>query len=178
MYNIYDRSEVIREIKRYLYTISTNTRKEIGRTTIDSYYDNETAQIIKNYQRAIGIQDNGVVDYITFQNLANEYLQINKAKTNRQTLITGNGFPLTRGMANEDIRILNIIITSLREIYKELPFVGNSNYFSRNTEKAVYQLREIFMMNKSGEVDSELFDRMLIEIDAENRKKKTNDLKV
>ncbi len=178
MYNINDKSEVIKEIKRYLYAISTTTRPEIGRTTIDGYYDKETERIIKNYQRAIGIPENGIVDYITFQNLADEYLKITKKNNTRQTLLLPTGFPLSRGMANEDIRLINIIITSLREIYKELPFVGASNYFSKNTERAIHLLREIFMMRDSGEVDSELFERMIIEIDTENRKKKTNDLKV
>ena len=177
MYNINDKSEVIKEIKRYLYAISTTTRPEIGRTTIDGYYDKETERIVKNYQSAIGILESGVVDYITFQSIADEYLKIKENEELRQTLLLPTGFPLSRGMASEDVRLINILISALREIYKDIPFVGNSNYFSRNTERAVRLLREIFIMRDSPEVDTELYNRMIIEVDAENRKKKTNDLK-
>lgn len=177
MYNISNRNEVIREIKRYLYLITTTTREDIGRTTIDSYYDKPTAQIIRNYQRAKGLKESGIVDYITFQGLANEYLEIKCEMEKRKTLLEPTGFPLSRGMANDDIRLINLLISSLREIYPDLPYVGSSNYFSKNTERAVHILREIFMMEDDNKVDNKLFERMVIEIDAENRKKKTNDLK-
>ena len=64
MYNISDRNEVVREIKKYLYLISTTTREEIGRTTIDSFYDEATAEIIRSYQRATGINESGIVVFI------------------------------------------------------------------------------------------------------------------
>ncbi len=176
MYNIANRGEVIREIKTYLYYISTTTRDNIGRTTIDEIYDNTTADIIRSFQKELGIEETGVVDYITFKYLSEEYIEILKSKELRSTIVEPSGLPLSRGMSNDDVRILNILISSLKNIYKDLPYVSGS-YFSKNTERAIQMLREIFMLEDSKEVDAVLFDRMIVELDTEERKRKTNELK-
>ncbi len=177
MYNITNRNRTVREIKKYLYFVAEYGYPEMPKTTIDGIFDEETANSVKGFQRAVGISETGVVDLITFNLLYAAYKRIVDEKTSRGYIITDNGFPLMPGDINEDVRVAHTLISELGRIFTELQSVGNSNYYSKKTESAVRQLRKIFMLKDEPFIDKILFARMIAELDAHKRNKKTNDLK-
>ena len=60
MYRTGDRQAAIREIKKYIYVISTKVYPEIERTTIDGQYDEPTREAVKAFQSKVGITADGV----------------------------------------------------------------------------------------------------------------------
>ena len=177
MYNITNRSRAVREIKKYLYFVAEYGYPEMPKTTIDGIFDKETANSVKGFQKAVGISETGIVDLITFNHLYSAYKRIVDDKMTRDYVITDNGFPIMPGDINEDVRVVHTLISELGRIFTELQSVGNSNYYSKRTENAVHQLRKIFMLNDEPFIDKILFERMIAELDAHKRNKKTNDLK-
>ena len=76
MYDITDKKEIVREIKKYLYAISTSTYPEIKRGTVDGIYDQETEDSVKRFQEIKGLPITGVVDFMTFNAISEEYEEI------------------------------------------------------------------------------------------------------
>ena len=79
MYRTNDKQQAIREVKKYLYVISTKVYPQIGRTTIDGQYDPATRDAVRAFQRIKGLTENGEVDIETFNALYDTY---RKAKDN------------------------------------------------------------------------------------------------
>ena len=177
MYNIADKNEVIREIKKYLYAISTNTYPEIGRTTIDGFYDKETADSVRRFQEIKNLGADGIVDYLTFLALYAEYKSIIDKENTKDYIVEDSGLPIVFGDLSEDVRALHILINQLRNVHKEIASVGTGSYYSKRTEAAVRELRKIFGMQDGVGVDAILFNRMIAELDAHKRNMKTDDLK-
>lgn len=177
MYNIADRNSVVKEIKKYLYFVAEYAYPEIPKTTIDSKYDAETANSVRGFQRAVGLKETGEVNLATFNLLYAEYKRVKDDKTTADYIITDAGFPIMPGDISEDVRAIHAVINELAQIHTEIEGVGNSNYYSKRTENAVYDLRKIFMMNDAPFIDKILYFRMLEELSAHKRNKNTADLK-
>lgn len=177
MYDITNKKEVIREIKRYLYLVSEYVYPEIGRNTVDGIYDRSTEESIKKYQAIKGLTQTGNVDYETFTLL---YSDFDKARAEMQAtgyVLTDDGFPISFGDMNEDVRVIHGIIGELRSVFTELYDVGSGSYYSKRTAKSVRMLREIFGFPSGEHIDEPLYLRMLAEIKAHKRNKQTDDLK-
>lgn len=177
MYDITNKSEVVREIKRYLYLVSEYLYPEIGRNTIDGIYDSQTAESVKKYQKAKMLKETGEVDYETFKYLFSDYDGVRKMLNAKGYVLTDNGFPISFGDMNEDVRIIHCMIGELKQVYTELYDVGNGSFFSKRTAASVRMLREIFGFESGEHVDEALYQRMKIELDSHKRNTRTNDLK-
>lgn len=176
-YDITDQKQVVREIKKYLHAISTHTYPEITRGTVDGIYDNETRASVKKFQALQGLPETGVVDYITFLTLADEYGSIKTADALPDSLIEYQSFPMIYGDMSEDVRLLNMMITELSKIYKSIGAVGSDNYYSKRTVKAIKEIEKIFNLEITGITDAILYDRIKEELNSHKRNRKTDDLK-
>lgn len=176
MYDITNRKEVVREIKRYLYLVSEHLYPEIGRNTIDGIYDRATAESVKKYQTKMMLPVTGEVDYETFTLLFRDFDSVRTKLNEDGYLLTDAGFPISLGDMSEDVRIIHALIGELREVFRELYDVGVGSYYSRRTVESVKMLRKIFGFRDGEHVDEQLYRRMLEEIRAHKRNKQTNDL--
>ena len=177
MYDISDRSEAIREVKRYLYFISEYVYPEIGRNTIDGIYDPSTKESIKKYQAIKSIPATGLVDYKTFTLLFEDFDNARSKAQSPGYVLTDEGFPISFGDMNEDVRIIHGIIGELRLVFTELYDVGNGSYYSKRTAESVRMLRKIFGFPPGEHIDEQLYNRMIKELKAHKRNTWTNDLK-
>ena len=176
MYNITNKSDAVKEIKRLLFGVSQKLYPSIPRTTIDGIYDEETRKAISAFQAINGLNSSGETDLATFTALYDDFKAVENEFYGRDYIISADGFPLCRGDMSEDVRALHIIINELAKTYRELENVGTGSYYSRKTQRAVSYLQRIFMLEESGELDRHLYERMLKEIDSVRRsdKKPTN----
>ena len=165
MYRTNNKKAAIKEMKKYLYTLSQTTFPTVQRTTVDGFYDNETREAVKDFQRIMSLEETGVVDYKTFSSIYSQYLlALEKEKPSK---ITSSGsFPLSRGDMNEDVRILNVYINELSKIYSGVNYVGTSNYYSDDTATAILSLTKLFMLDETDVTDRALMERIIY--DAKN----------
>ena len=177
MYNIQDKQEVTREIKRYLYEVGHALYPMMKRTTVDGIFDAETGEVVRDYQKTKGLPINGTVDYLTFLALAEDYKRVCQDLTAQDAILTGDPFPIGRGAYSDDVRVINLLLHELSDEYRSLCPVNRGGYYSAYTAAAVRELRKIFMMDISDEVDKKLYNRMLTEIDTLHRNKRQGDLK-
>ena len=177
MYDITNRKETIREIKKYLYAISTHTYPEIQRGTVDGIYDEETRDSVKRFQKIKSLEPTGIVDYPTFMALADEYEEILYESALSDSLIEYQSFPMIYGDMSEDVRLVNMMINELGNTYRVIGDVGNGSFYSKRTVKAIEKLEEIFGYEITGVTDARLYTRIKEELNSQKRIRRTDDLK-
>ena len=166
MYALNDTRSAIAEVQRFLYLISNTNYPEVPRVAIDGIWGKETEDSIIEFQRISGNEITGVVDYPTFEALYKAYSEAESEFYKRDFLITDEGFPLTPNKMNDDVLLLHTIILEIQKTYDYLTEVNKSAYYSETTEKAVMELQEIFGMEKTGDVDAVMFERLMLELDS------------
>lgn len=172
MYPLLDKKAAINEIQLFLNVISRE-QEEIPRIGIDGIYGEETRNSVLAFQELMGIEKTGTVNFETYTALYNEYILITEKKTARKYLLTDNGFPISFGMQNEDVQIINLMLSELGSTYTEIGDVPNSKYFSESSRNATMQLQKTFDLPVTGEIDAILFERMKTELDALKRLRET-----
>lgn len=166
MYALNDKRSAIIEVQRFLYLISNTTHPTVPRVAIDGIWGTETEAAVIEFQRISGKETTGKVDYETFELLYSAYSAAKSDFYERKFLITSQGFPLTKNMINNDVLVLHLMILEIQKTYDYLTEVTKSTYYSETTEKAVMELQEIFGIEPSGEVDAEMFQRLVLELDS------------
>ena len=166
MYRLDDENAAVAEVQRFLYMLSTTTSPDIPRVAVDGIWGAETADAVIAFQRMQGLEENGKVNYETFEALYYEYTVALSDIESRSYLISYQGFPLKRNMMNDDVLLLHLIITEIQKEYGYLTEVSKSTYYSETTEKAVVELQGIFGIEESGEVDADTFSRLIFEMDS------------
>ena len=172
MYRINDRQEAVREIKKYLYVVATRAYPEIGRTTIDGQYDEETRRSVKRFQKIIGLPDTGAVDIDTFSALYDVYRREKENFYARDYIIEPTEFPIGIGCKGENVRALHILINELAREHPEVSDVGAGSFYSSHTAESVRAIERAYGLDESGAVDKALFSRMLKELEAIRRRDK------
>ncbi len=172
MYRTNDRQAAIREIKKYLYVISTRVYPKIGRTTIDGQYDEPTRESVKAFQKIKGLPVHGEVDIDTFNELYDVYRTARDDFYARDYVVEDTDFPIGIGHTGEDVRALHILINELAAHHVDVDDTGTGSYYSARTAKAVQSLRRAYGLEESDEVDKIMFSRMLMELEAIRRRDK------
>jgi len=160
MYNIENKIEAIKEVQRLLGINQTGT------------YDEKTTEAVNKIQKSYNLTQTGITDYVTFKAILVEYKTRNLINDKDISILFNPDFPYALGDFDGNVGHINSVIRDIFTDYtieSKLPF---GNYYGKDTENAVIQLRKIFMMNESAGVDAPLFKRMIMERDAIELKKR------
>ena len=170
MYELLDKSAAIREIQKFLFVISDKVNNKVPRVSIDGIYGEETKNAVLIFQNLYDIDGDGTVDKITFDKMYVLYRDALEEAIGRDYIITDNGFPISVGTQSTDVIYIHLLINELSKTYRDIEKVDvRSSYFSDISKKAVNDLEEIFRIDKKGEVDAVLLERMEAEIDSIRR---------
>ena len=90
-------------------------------------------------------------------------------ETVKDFVITQAGFPIKTGDQNDDVLIINIMLTELKNTFTEITPVVKSTYYSKATELAVKDLQKRMRLFENGEVDEIFYQRMKEELLASDR---------
>ena len=166
MYKTYENDEAVKEVQTYLHFIS-DKYGDIPRVSIDGIYGEETAVAVRSFQKSRGLLGDGIVDFSTFEALYSEYSAIEKERLMSGYLLSSQGFPFKYGDYGNDILHINSALDELKSTYSEIEVEINKSYFGESTENSVRYMQSVFQMEADGIVDEVLYERMLLEIEAE-----------
>ncbi len=158
MYHINDKNGAVREVQKYLLTIS-QTEEYLPHITVDGIYNEDTKLAVISFQHEMGLNETGKTDRETFDLLFSEYVRINESNDHEKNILNIKDFPLKRGSSGSDVAVLN---THIRELSAYYPDLGEpaSDYFSSVTEDSVKLLQEYFLEDITGFADIKLFERI------------------
>ena len=162
MFKIHDRVSAVRRIQEYLRLINDRLDCKLPVIAIDGIYGEETRLAVMAFQAMRGILESGVVDSVTNEAIYNAYLKATESEVKSQ--FSNSDFPVSYGSNSRSVEAINRILKDLTEIYKDIPSADRGSYFGFNTRAAVEAYEAITGRTPSGIVDSELYNRMVREV--------------
>ncbi len=142
-----DKPAFIKEIQRFLMSVTKEGDALIHETGV---YDERTKLAVKGFKEANGLTPDSVVDYETFELLYIEHAK-SPMKKKRE---------LSKGDRGEDVLELNMLLKGVGNDYSEFTDFPHSDYFSVNTERGVFYMKERFGMEADATADG-IFDERL-----------------
>ena len=155
--------EAIKNLQTYLRAISFFD-KRIPRVPIDGIYESETQRAVEAFQRTRGLPESGIVSKATWDAVYEEYLEIKKA-TERQPSpsffpTTPSNYASKMGEKSSFVAVVQLILRELSAIFDEIPELTVDGVFGPETKKAVEKFQRISLLEPTGEVDLETYNRL------------------
>ncbi len=172
MYRIDNTAFAIREIQRFLLTVS-QIQPIFPDVAVDGIFGEETRLAVKEFQRLYLLPQTGSVDKDTFNALFLEHSRILDARDSRNEILGKEDFPLKLGSWGENVTILHAMLSQLGEYY-DLSQNPTGDFYSRETETVIKQLQQLFMTEIDGETDELLWKKIRTELKAREKFKKDN----
>ncbi len=164
MYELLDKGAAVREVQKYLHTVSDRIDPEIPRIAVDGVWGDETEEAVNVFKRKYGLSEGARVDLETFDLLYSLYKGELDDIDAEDNYICCEGFPLSVGVQNHDVTVLHSILSELRREYPTVSRAPRGNYYSDDTARAVSDMQRIFGYGEDGITDKFLFYRLLDEL--------------
>ena len=148
MYLISNKPEAIRQVQNFLGI------NESGK------YDDKTKEEVIAFQITNNLEPSGTVDYKTFVLLRKKHNNNMLLKKVNNIIPFKNEFPYKRGDSGYAVEILNAMLASVIDKYELNILRPRGNYYNQRTEKAVYLLRELFLLPQSTEIDEKFYEKL------------------
>lgn len=144
----------VRQIQQFLRGIA-NKNKKIPPVYPDGIYGPETANAVRVFQTEYGLPVTGEVNESTWNNLILEYEKETKS-TNPPEFIApfpSATYVLKKGDYGYLVYIIQIMLNSMADKFKNLPNVEINGNFDESTEEAVKTFQNLSKLEETGIVD-------------------------
>lgn len=134
----------IKELQTYLRNIASNDSR-IRAVGIDGIYGEETRQAVRDFQSAYGLDVTGVVspsDFEAIVTVHNEFLRKNAPHRAIQ-VVHDPDVIIKFGDSNDAVYFLQIMLSALSQIYKNIPTPNITGIYDEQTERAALSFKRI-----------------------------------
>lgn len=153
----------VRELQ-YFLTFVGIFNDYIPRLSIDGIYGEATANAVRAFERAYGLEITGRVTPEVWDSLYSAYRGM-LASLNEGALpsdiVLYPGTPLRLGSSGDDVRALQEYLDYIAETYTELPSPTPDGVFGNETARAVTAYRQLFGIAETGAVGSITWNSIL-----------------
>jgi len=150
MYRIDDKVGAIKEVQRLLNLNQTGL------------FDKKTREAVLDAQAKYRLAETGVVDYLTFTLIAENYRN-EKSNLWSSDYLLNPRFPYVIGDMGENVLSINEALQVVLNDYTYEGIMPKGRYLNDNTIQGAKFLRKLFGMNESNEIDEELMSRIMKE---------------
>lgn len=146
--------DAVFEMQGYLRNIG-RLDSDISRVVPDGIFAEETTAAVKSFQKKYGMEETGVVDFETWENIKDKNAQaVFIASEPVQVVhITNEDLPLVKGMDNTLIYTLHLMLNNIAEKYNNFSSLPIQSLFDENTEREVKRWQRVISHNENGQVD-------------------------
>ncbi len=155
-----DESIYVREFQYFLNVLGENLAV-IPPVAIDGVFGEATENAVRAFQSAYGLPVTGIVDEATWVDLYNAYrgiLNSSAQYVNGVPVALFPGYLLVFGMQGDEVRLLQEYLSTLSEVYTEIPPVEGNGIFGSATRSAVQAAQSLFGLPVTGIVDALTWD--------------------
>ncbi len=147
-------SVFVRELQYYLAVIGAYY-ESVDPVEITGYFGEKTENSVKSFQRVFGLEQTGIVDRRTWNDLYRAYQGIVEAvPVGDEDIVLYPGTVLKEGSSGEYVKILQEYLTFIHQSYPNIPAVNNTGYFGPITRNAVTAFQNQFGLNPVGYVSA------------------------
>ncbi len=150
----------IRVIQFYLDFIAT-FNDFIPSIQIDGVFGPGTENAVRAYQQAYGLPITGTVNRETWDSMYELYFSILNTLPPDYLGMSITPYPgevLYRGSSGESVRTLQTYLSTISDVYNEIPKVAVTGYFGNDTEEAVLAYQNLFGLEARGVVGPETWN--------------------
>ena len=146
---------------QYLLSLVGAYEEEIPLIDIDGDFGPSTESAVKAFQRNYGIEETGIVDYPTWDQLYRAYIGILESLP--VGYFGGDTLPypgsvLRIGSRGDSVRALQEYLNFISNSYTGVPKIDVDGVYGTATENAVRAFQRTFGLNESGIVSAQLWD--------------------
>jgi peptidoglycan hydrolase-like protein with peptidoglycan-binding domain len=127
----------------------------IPSVAIDGVFGASTEQAVKDVQRTLGLEVDGVVAELTWNAIYNAYLGIIQGIPIQYTegnILPYPGYLLRLGSESEVVRVLQEYLNYIARSFPEVPEVNPTGYFGNRTQEAVIAVQNLVDLPANGVV--------------------------
>lgn len=147
MQNIY-----VKELQYYLAVIGAYYQNVMP-VEITGYFGEQTENSVKSFQRVFGIEQTGIVDRRTWNDIYRAYQGIvDSVPLDDEDIVLYPGIVLKEGSTGEYVKILQEYLTLIHQSYPNIPAVNNTGYFGPITRSSVTAFQNQFGLPPVGYV--------------------------
>ena len=161
MYRINDKTEAKRRVQNYLRAVSPGVF-----VAPSGVFDENTRLALIAFQEKMNLEPSGMVDLDTFEMLFSEYSLINMKKRVEESIPGAAHFPLSIGDMSEIIFSINNNLARMLDYYGIIHRLRASSFYSQETAQAVRELRRIYMLEDSENIDEIFYFRLINDLDS------------
>ncbi len=127
---------------------------------ITGFYDRQTEDSVRSFQRVFGLPQTGIVDRTTWEDIYRAYIGIAESipvdTSNAPILYPGT--ILREGTTSDYVRILQEYLSFIHETIPEIPAVRNTGYFGPLTRAAVLAFQRYAGLPENGVAGAATWD--------------------
>ncbi len=156
-------SDAVRNLQTYLRLISFYDQR-IERVPIDEIYGSDTQKAVASFQRTRSLPETSVVDKRTWDAIYNEYSDLMRktveAPPPRIFPSVEYGYEVSRGEKSSFVAIIQLMLRELGALFDAFETVEVDGIYGEETERAVREFQRAAMLEESGSVDLETYNRL------------------
>lgn len=164
-YRIDNDAEPVREIQRYLLEVA-HVDDRIPKVTIDGHYGDTTRNAVKAFQNTEGMEETGIVDFLTWGSLYQRHTDIRGSREEVSDFPHSDDFDLHLGDTGVAVVVLQALLTEFAAIYPNVVRPAITGQYGLATADAVRVMQRNYGLWADGIVSVTLWNRMLRDYDA------------
>jgi peptidoglycan hydrolase-like protein with peptidoglycan-binding domain len=154
----------IQNLQRYLRQLALYDNS-IPSLAIDGIYGAETRAAVIAFQRAAGLPETGIVDYTTWLQLFDAYMESVLRYEEPQCFSPFPRFPIgySVGIGNREflVEIIQYMLNELSVWFDDLPRNNQGGVFDEDTENGVRLFQGVHLLPTTGRVDRATWEAMV-----------------
>lgn len=151
-YTDYQKREHIRELQKFLHTISIFDAA-VPRIIPDGIYGPETADAVRIFQGKNGLEPNGEVSRATWEAAAALYRQLTGSPLPLVVFPGTPGFRLVPGDTGMTVSLIQVLLEELSRQFQNFPSVPVTGTYDASTSDAIRELRHTARLPEGDYVD-------------------------
>lgn len=158
-----NQTDAIRNLQVYLRALSFFDPR-ISRVPTDGIYGNGTRRAVLEFQRSRGLRESGTVDLETWNAIYDEYLSLLRASERERSPsffpTHSDRYVAKEGERSSFVAVIQLMLRELSSIFDTIPLLDIDGAYGENTKNAVLAFQEASLLEVTGEVDIETYNRL------------------
>lgn len=169
-FNLDKQENPILEIQRILRSIDY-FENEVARIRLTGNFDEETRQGVRDFQKKYGLPVTGTVDFATWQLLqaVDRALKDASALARAVYILPRQAdYSLSKGLRDDVVYVIQHMINVISQEYDGITPLEFSGLFDDNLENAIKEFQRKNLIEESGVIDAQTFNRLADEYERIN----------
>lgn len=147
-----DKTENIKEVQRYLYSIS-HFSENIPEVHPDGFFGAKTEDAVRAFQQEYNLPVTGEINHLTFDTIVIVYRHLAASPPEKIDIFPECEYSLSEGDKNDIVYFLQIMLCSIHKKYPDIPQIKINGIYDRNTADAVKYIQKISLFPETGMTD-------------------------